>query len=156
MSAGTPYQIVVGVDGSDNSEHALRLAFEEKQLRDGILTAVFAWEYPLIGVPNAFDLDDLEAEAKQFLLAEIAAVLGEGSGVQAVIAQGDPSATLLAACDRLDANLLVIGARGREGFTGLLLGSVGQQCAVHSPCPVLIVKPTPATSGPEDAFAAGV
>jgi hypothetical protein len=35
-----------------------------------------------------------------------------------------------------------LGSRGREGFIGLLLGSVGQECAVHAPCPVVIVKDT--------------
>jgi len=148
------YRMVVGVDGSENSEHALRWAFEEKQLRDAELTAVFAWQYPLIGVPNAFDGAQLEQEAKDFVVQEVAAVVGEDAGIQTVVAQGDASAMLLAACERAQADLLVIGARGREGFTGLLLGSVGQQCALHSPCPVLIVKPTVHTGPPEAAVAA--
>ena len=135
------YQIVVGVDWSDHSQHALRWAIEQAEVRDGELTAVFAWQFPLIGIPGAFDRDSLEAEAKQFLSAEVAASNPPKElTINTLVAQGDPSASLLAACKNTNADLLVIGSRGREGFIGLLLGSVGQECAVHAPCPVVIVK----------------
>ncbi len=136
------YQIVVGVDGSQNAERALRFALEEAELRDGEVTALFAWQFPLIGVPKAFDQAELEREAKELVLQEVAGARPpEGVRVNAVVAQGDASASLLHACQRVNADLLVLGARGREGFTGLLLGSVGQECAVHAPCSVVIVKP---------------
>ncbi len=135
------YQIVVGVDGSENAERALLHAIEEAQLRAAELTALFAWEFPLIGIPGAFDPEQLELEAKEFLVKQVAAVNPpEDMPINHVVAQGDPSRSLLEACFRVKADLLVLGARGREGFTGLLLGSVGQECAVHSPCSVAIIK----------------
>jgi nucleotide-binding universal stress UspA family protein len=135
------YQIVVGVDGSEHGQRALSLAIEEARLRDGALTAIFAWQFPLIGIPGAFDRESLEEEAKRFLQAEVAAVdPPEGVTINTLVAQGDPSASLLSACENVEADLLVIGSRGREGFVGLLLGSVGQECAAHAPCPVLIAK----------------
>ncbi len=152
------YRIVVGVDGSENSEHALVWAHEQAQLRDdGDVTVVFAWQYPLIGVPGAFDREQLEQEAKGFLREEVKGVIGQdgdSDDLKLVVAQGDASASLLEACERVDADLLVIGSRGRGGFTGLLLGTVGQQCAVHSSCPVLIVKPGKRTTPAADVSAA--
>jgi nucleotide-binding universal stress UspA family protein len=38
------------------------------------------------------------------------------------------------------ARMLVVGARGRDGFTGMVLGSVSTACAQHAHCPVLIVR----------------
>ena len=40
-----------------------------------------------------------------------------------------------------DADLLVVGHRGRGGFRSALLGSVGLQCVVHASVPVTVVRP---------------
>jgi len=136
-----PYNIVVGVDGSASSADALRWAIEEARLRDAELTVLFAWQLPLIGIPGAFNRADLEQGARRLLAEEIAAVDPPGDvSINELVAEGDPSESLMAACDQLGADLLVLGSRGRGGFKALRLGSVGQECAVHADCPVLIVK----------------
>ena len=58
--------------------------------------------------------------------------------VEVVAVQGQQASAALIDAAR-DADLLVVGSRGAGGFSGLLLGSVSQQCAQHSPCPVVIV-----------------
>lgn len=150
------YRIVVGVDGSENSEHALRWAVEEARLRGAELALVLAWQLPLIGIPGAFDRDELEQQAKEVLGQELAEIgSSDGARVGQFVVEGDPSACLISACERTDANLLVLGSRGREGFAGLRLGSVSQECALHAPCPVVIVKPPrPAAEGSPDQLQA--
>ena len=57
--------------------------------------------------------------------------------VETVFREGNPAHVLLEEAQHAD--LLVVGSRGLGGFRGLMLGSVGQQCAHHAPCPLVIV-----------------
>lgn len=133
--------IVVGIDGSDDSLGAYHLALKEAGHRGAKVIAVFAWQPPLVGIPGAFDRDHLEAEARDFLNGQLDGEPGrDGVEVERIVAQGSPSASLIEACRQVEAEMLVLGSRGRGGFGGLLLGSVSQECASHAPCPVLIFK----------------
>ena len=61
--------------------------------------------------------------------------------VERLVVQGDAARALLDVSSGAD--LVVVGSRGRGGFTGLLLGSVSQQCATHARCPVVVVHDDP-------------
>jgi nucleotide-binding universal stress UspA family protein len=140
--AQTPF-IVVGVDGSEASESALRWAAGQAGLTGATLRAVTAWQVPLrtyggaMPSPVSHEVDD---DAHRQLNETVAHVLGNEPGPPIVTAvlQGHPAPALVEAA--AGAELLVVGSRGYGYFAGMLLGSVSAYCAAHAPCPVVIIR----------------
>ena len=142
---GAP-RIVVGVDGSTPSRAALRWAVRQARLTGGTVDAVIAWQIPLmlqnyswapIGVEEA---GDFAADARKRIDAAISEEVDPADGhlVRSRVVRGHPAQVLLDAAQGAD--LLVVGSRGHGSCAGALLGSVGQHCAHHARCPVLIVR----------------
>jgi nucleotide-binding universal stress UspA family protein len=132
-------RIVVGVDGSEHGNAAFRWALEEARLHQGEIIAIFAWQMPMIGVPGAFDRDEIERFSTAFLDETVSAIADHSSvPITRLVAQGDVSVSLIEVSR--DADMLVLGSRGRGGFAGLKLGSVSQACVQWAQCPVVIVK----------------
>lgn len=134
--------IVVGVDGSACSLAALRWAIEEGRLRGAKVHAVIAWSYPHVSTyheaAHALKLP-LAEDAAATLERAVEEAAGEDPGVEIETEVVESRAAPALVEAGKDASLLVVGSRGLGGFTGLLLGSVSQQCAQHSPCPLVIV-----------------
>jgi nucleotide-binding universal stress UspA family protein len=87
-------------------------------------------------------LQAIASDARETINVALAEIgVPEGIVVNAVAVEGSASAVLIAAAS--DADLLVVGSRGRGGFAELLPGSVSHQCAQHAPCPVVIVREYP-------------
>jgi nucleotide-binding universal stress UspA family protein len=133
------HRIVVGVDGSEQGNIALRWAGEEAKIHAGEIVAVFAWQLPFIGMPGAFDRQEMETSCKAFLGEAVnAAFPAPEVPISKYVVEGDVSASLIEAAKGAD--MLVLGSRGRGGFAGLKLGSVSQECVQHAACPVVIIK----------------
>lgn len=138
----TVSRIVVGVDGSEGSRRALAWAIGEATARRARLEAVMVWSYPhgsAMGLSSAIDTEKLAEGTRYSLAKAVAQVAGPSPTVriEPVVLEGDPSQVLCRLSG--EADLLVIGSRGRGGFAGLLMGSVSTKCAHHSSCPVVIV-----------------
>jgi nucleotide-binding universal stress UspA family protein len=145
--------IGVGVDGSEPARRALRWALREAELRAGGLHAVSAFQAPLLGtgefpwsiapLPSyvEMEVDELRRAARERLTEAVRdAAADEGVDVPTqLFVVESPAAPALLDASR-DADLLVVGSRGRGGFTGLLLGSVSRHCSEHAACPVVIVR----------------
>lgn len=135
------YKVVVGIDGSDDSDAALRWALAEAGAHDGEVIAVFAWQMPFVSNPAAFDRAELEQDGKDFLVNRVSLVApAPGVPLTSLVAEGDAAEALVMASR--DADLLVIGARGRSTFLGVAVGGVSLRCAVAARCPVTLVKVT--------------
>jgi nucleotide-binding universal stress UspA family protein len=133
-------RIVVGTDGSSAAHEALEWAIDEARRRDALVEVVHAWHEPFVtGYEYLGELDQgaFATEAENILNAAIAAVDTTGVKVEHKVIPGRPSQVLVE--EAKGAALLVVGSRGRGGFSGLLLGSVSQQASQHAPCPIVII-----------------
>ncbi|WP_369182683.1 universal stress protein [Streptomyces sp. Y1] len=159
---GRARRIVVGIDGSAPSKAALRWAVGQAVLTGATVHAVAAWEYPSLYGWFAPMVDDgFERTALRTLTIEVDEVVGPDRPVEVreSLVLGHAAEVLLEAAE--DADLLVLGSRGRGTFARTLLGSVSTRCAVHGACPVVIVRAdgtaaaTPGAATVAEAAAAG-
>lgn len=134
--------VVVGVDDSPTSQDALRCAFEAAAQRGTDLLVVEAWrEEGLLAVPLIpEDREKVQRRIDQALTEQLAGFRAKYPEVNArpLARYGHPVATLKDIAR--DAQLLVVGHRGRGGFDGLFLGSVAAGVLHHALCPVMVVR----------------
>jgi nucleotide-binding universal stress UspA family protein len=137
--------VVAGVDGSKASAKAIDFAFDQADALGAQIVALHAWTTPSLTYADGasmlqFDTQKVEDEARLLVAESVAGAAADhpdvhwttelvrGSAAQALVRQAD------------SADLVVVGSRGRGGFTGLLLGSVGQSVLHHAQSPVAIVR----------------
>ena len=133
-------RIVVGVDGSPAAAQALRWAVSLGRLSGQEVHAVSAWMPPTAyGWGPIIDDVDWEENGRTVLAQAVDETLdgADAALVRQEVVRGHPAQVLMDAAH--DAALLVVGNRGRGGFTGMLLGSVSQHVIAHAPCAVLVV-----------------
>lgn len=134
--------VVVGIDGSSHGRAALQWAANEANLRKCELLVIHAFDSPWSywsGPTAAVPMEDVEKEQQRLLAAELDVVTGQFPGltVNSEIVNDFAARTLIDRSE--DAALVVVGSRGKGGFSGLLLGSVSQQVVQHAHCPVVVV-----------------
>lgn len=118
-------KVLVGVDGSDHARRALEWAVEDVRRNGGQLVMVAASD------------DVREREGKE-VIEKLRAHVPNDIDVEERPVIGTPAEVLINRSD--EARLTVVGSRGRGGFRGMLLGSVGLQLAQHALSPVVVVR----------------
>jgi len=137
-------RFVVGVDGSPGSRTALAWAVQQAEESRAEVTVVLAFNFELAWIDVGSDyqgawMHNATEKAQHQLHRIIAETLPDPPPVtlHGLVVEGEPAAVLVEIGRHAD--LLVVGARGRGGFAGLLLGSVSHRCVEHAPCPVVVV-----------------
>ena len=138
--------VVVGLDGSAESIAALRWARRYAEATGAQVRAVLAWHYPSAvgpaptGVAPAAVTDEVRERLEHTLTQAVSEVYpgGQEAGVAARISYGHPAEVLIGESE--EADLLVVGSRGRGAFTGMFAGSVSVTCVNHARCPVAVIR----------------
>lgn len=139
----SPTGIVVGIDGSDQSNCALIWAAREALARNVPLHMVTAYTIPIFaasGLDGGYATvdDDVIRQGAEAVLKEAAAKVAHlNIDLDARVENGDAAGVLLEMSET--AELLVFGSRGRGGFIGRLLGSVSSALPAHAKCPTVTV-----------------
>jgi nucleotide-binding universal stress UspA family protein len=139
--------IVVGVDWSDSSRAALHWAYDEATHHAASLTLVTTWHRPPLPTPPGFGsappegYPTLPKGDALAMLEQLTAGLDARDpavDVRTSIEEGNPAKVLIERSKEVD--LVVVGARGKGGFAGMLLGSVSQHLVAHAHCPVVVIR----------------
>ncbi|MFI9025204.1 universal stress protein [Streptomyces sp. NPDC053560] len=140
--------VLLGVDGSPGSAAAVRFAFAEASLREVPLVAVHTWntwtsrvyDGPADPPGVTYDVDRLRDEEERLLTEALAGWTETYPDVvvERRVMETHTRHALIEASS--EAQLVVVGARGLGGLSGLLLGSVGRALLCHARCPVVVVR----------------
>lgn len=139
-------RLVVGVDGSQHAGEALAWAIRMAKGMGSQVTAVYAVYVPMYfpepyGVPVQFDEQWRREIKAEFESKWCRPLKASGLRYRTVMEDGRPASVIERVADREDADVIVVGRRGRSGVAELVLGSVSHELASHSHRPVLLVEP---------------
>jgi nucleotide-binding universal stress UspA family protein len=137
--------ILVGHDGSECAQDAVRWAGELAHRAGLALHVLRAWSMTSAPRPGSWTpgyvppMEEWAAAVHDELCRHVQAVGVDASvPVTCHVVHRSPAKGLIESA--AGADLVVVGARGRGGFGGLLLGSTSDQVVHHAPCPVTVIR----------------
>lgn len=135
-------QILVGIDGSENSHRALTYARNLAEHYDAALCMLSAYRRTsdLLGYDDYEKLLARRKAAGQSILEEARKVLGETTiTVEEELLEGPAADAILRAARIRKVDLIVVGSRGRGTLEGMVLGSVSSKVTQLAGCPVMVI-----------------
>jgi nucleotide-binding universal stress UspA family protein len=136
--------VLLGIDGSPASEPATAIAFDEASRRNAGLVALHAWSDLDLSEWPELDWPTTQSAAEEVLAERLAGWHEQYPDVAVTrsVVQAQPARQL--AAQSAGAQLVVVGSRGRGGFAGMLVGSVGEAVAQMAHAPVIVARDAPA------------
>jgi nucleotide-binding universal stress UspA family protein len=146
-------RIVVALDYSANSDHALETAIDLARRFGAELHLAHAFEIPVpivtpyeVAIPENY-IEPVRQEARRRLEKARDEVAGQGIAVKAHLTESPAASGIVRVAEEVGADLIVMGTRGNTGLKHLLLGSVAERTLRTAPCSVLTVKEREAGGG---------
>lgn len=133
--------IVVGIDGSEESKNALQWAAKQAAKQNSTVHAVAVWHQPVqFDFQRFYNEGDLEKQAQKVMEEAVAQATQDAPEckVDTKIKRGHTPSVLLD--ESANAEMLVLGYRGRGGVSRVMLGSVVLHCVQHANCPVVVTR----------------
>jgi nucleotide-binding universal stress UspA family protein len=132
--------VLVGIDGSAASESATAIAFDEASRRQVELTALHAWSDLDVSEWPGIDWPATQSMAEEVLAERLAGWQDQYPDVRVTrtVVQAQPARQIVQQSE--NSQLVVVGSRGRGGFAGMLVGSVGETVAQMARVPVIVTR----------------
>jgi nucleotide-binding universal stress UspA family protein len=145
-------RILIGVDGSTRSERALRWGLWEARMQGAAVSVLHAFDAGVTGGTGDAAPDHASVRARVghtvARVGRVTATVPIDLDTVAVVGHHNVAEVLLRRSKSAD--LVVVGARGRGGFAGLLLGGVSPQVAAYADVPVAVIPGTASADARDD------
>jgi nucleotide-binding universal stress UspA family protein len=138
-------KIVVAVDGSEISQKAFEVALSEAKMWNAALHLIYVVEtsrFSSLPMDNTMEViySLLEKEGQEIFETSTARAAAEGISLVTHLKDGHAGTEIIALAEELQADLIVIGSRGKSGIDRLLLGSVSTHVVQDSKCTTMVVR----------------
>ena len=146
-------EILVPIDFTATSEHALDYAVDFAKTVGAKITVLHAYELPIYGFPDGALVASADVAsrilsgAQAGLQAAIEKRKASGVELRAVLRDGPPSEEIAAVAKESKADLVILGTHGRSGLRRAIMGSVAEEVIRACECPVLTIHHDPAKKG---------